>query len=503
MSDARRSEFGRTTVPVRAAVALLTLSLGFITAICLLAWPLPAQEHKTSLPEFNLSLEGDAMIVTSATARQTDPRFMGIVNALHKADAAVLNVEGTFAGREAYPVYDSGGTWVASDPERLKDLQWMGINLFSMANNHVLDYGGAGLFDTLRVLRQNHAVFAGIGETLGEARAPGYLTTPHGRVALISCASTFSAEAPAGEARPGMRGRPGVSVLRHLTRYRVDAQTFEALGKMREYLKLDNTTVRPPTQADAPNLAASNGGKQGQMNSPKSEKLTFDGTGLTFELSDNVGTTTSPDPRDLAQITHAIRDAREMADYVVTYIHAHEQTPGSDEIPAQFVVQFAHEAVDAGTDVFAASGPHVLRGIEIYKGKVIFYNLGNFIFENDLVVPQPTDLYETFGLDFNALPSELFDARTDHDRRNWPSEPRDWESVIPDVVFRDGRPAAVTLTPITMGYGEMRPERGYPRLADTGKGTQILERLQKLSQPYGTNIVIKDGIGTITIPSHP
>jgi poly-gamma-glutamate capsule biosynthesis protein CapA/YwtB (metallophosphatase superfamily) len=500
MSNVSRREFRKPTVPVRTSV-LLGLSLSLITAICLFASPLPAQEHKTSLPEFNLTLGGDAIIVTSAPARQNDPRFMGVVTALHKGDAAVLNIEGTFAGREAYPVYDSGGTWVASDPERLKDLQWMGFNLFSMANNHVLDYSGPGLLDTIHVFQQDHAVYAGIGETLGEARAPGYLTTPHGRIALISCASTFSAEAPAGDARPDIRGRPGVSALRHLTRYRVDAPTYDALSKMKQYLQLDNTTVRPPTQADAPNLAAPNAGSQGQTNSAKFQKLTFDGTGLTFELSDNVGTTTSPDPRDLAQITHSIRDAREMADYVVTYIHAHEQTPGSDEIPAQFVVQFAHDAVDAGTDVFAASGPHVLRGIEIYKGKVIFYNLGNFIFENDLVVPQPTDLYETFGLDVNALPSELFDARTDHDRRNWPSEPRDWESVIPDVVFREGRPAAVTLTPITLGYGEMRPERGYPRLADAAKGIQILERLQRLSQPYGTNIVIKDGIGTITIPS--
>jgi poly-gamma-glutamate capsule biosynthesis protein CapA/YwtB (metallophosphatase superfamily) len=476
-------------------MSLLTPSLGLLIATGLLASPLPGQEQKKSKPEFNLILAGDAIIATSATARRNDPRFMGVVNTLHKGDAAVLNFEGTFAGREAYPVYDSAGTWIAADPERLKDLQWMGFNLFSMANNHVLDYGGLGLFDTIHTLQENHAVYAGIGETLGEARAPAYLSTPHGRVALISCASTFSAEAPAGNARPDMRGRPGISPLRHLTRYRVDALTFEALSKMKDYLQLDKTAFRSPTSADAANLASRNGAQ--------SQRLSFDGAGVTFELSDNVGTATIPDPRDLAQITHSVRDAQEMADYVVTYIHAHEQAPGSDELSAQFVMQFAHEAINAGSDVFAASGPHVLRGIEIYKGKVIFYNLGNFIFENDLVLPQPTDLYETFGLDVNALPSELFDARTDHDRRSWPAEPRNWESVIADVVFRDGHPAAVTLTPITLGFGETRADRGYPRLADAAKGTQILERLQKLSQPYGTNIVIKDGIGTITISSAP
>jgi hypothetical protein len=201
----------------------------------------------------------------------------------------------------------------------------------------------------------------------------------------------------------------------------------------------------------------------------------------------------------LAELTHSIRDAREMADYVVAYMHAHEQSPGALEVPAKFVVEYAHAAIDAGADVFAASGPHVLRGIEIYKGKVIIYSLGNFIFENDLVVPQPDDLYRTFKLGLDTLPAEMFDARSDHDRKNWPAEPKDWETVVAEVVFHGGTPAQVNLTPVTLGYGLKRPDRGYPRLADATMGAKILERLQKLSQPFGTTIAINNGIGTIQI----
>lgn len=71
---------------------------------------------------------------------------------------------------------------------------------------------------TMQVLRQGSAVYAGIGENLGEARAPAYLSTPHGRVALVACAATFQDDAPAGDARSDIHGRPGLNPLRHDTR---------------------------------------------------------------------------------------------------------------------------------------------------------------------------------------------------------------------------------------------------------------------------------------------
>jgi poly-gamma-glutamate capsule biosynthesis protein CapA/YwtB (metallophosphatase superfamily) len=467
----------RAATPALRVCAPLALFLFAIASLFVASFSVYAQEHKVTPPEFNLALVGDAIIVTPVMVHQSDPQFMGVVNAVHKSDAAVINFEGTFASEAAFPVADTGGTWIASDPGRLKDLQGIGLNLFSAANNHSVDFGIRGLLDTISVFKQGGAVFAGIGENLGQARAPGYLSTPHGRVALISGATTFSVEGPAGEARPDMRGRPGLSALRHQTVYRVNAATFDALRKMRQDI----------------------GGEQGGAGSPQTLRVPFDSGAVTFELSDRTGVVTVPDPRDLAEITHSIHDAREMANYVVTYVHAHEQIPGNVEIPAQFLTEYAHAAIDAGADVFAASGPHVLRGIEIYKGKVIMYSLGNFIFENDLVVPQPTDLYRTFGLGLDVLPAEMFDARSDHDRKNWPAEPRDWQSVVANVVFRDGRPAEINLTPISLGYGATRPNRGIPRLAEPGMATQILERLQKLSQPFGTTIAIKNGIGTITI----
>lgn len=440
--------------------------------------PVSAQEPKAVSEEFNLTLVGDSIITQPVAIRKGDPRISAALNAVREGDAAFTNVELVFASPAAPPAFATAG--LAADSSMLKDLQAIGFNLFSASNNHSLDYGIQGLLDTLQVYRQASAVYAGIGENLGLARAPGYLPTAHGRVALISSASTFSVGAPAGPERADVRGRPGLSPLRFQTKYGVDAASLETLRKIKSEFKLP-------------------GGNAQEAGSKQNVALRMDSSDVTFELSDTPRVTTTPNPRDLAQITHNIRDAHEMADYVVTYIHAHEGAPAGREVPAEFIVDYAHAAIDAGADVFVATGPHVLRGIEIYKGKVILYSLGNFIYTYDLVHYVPEEMYEDYNLGPDALPSDFYDTRSDHDRRGWPADPMFWQSVIAHVVFRNGLPAKIILTPIEIGFGKKRADRGYPAVADAPMSTQILERLQKLSQPFGTNLTIKDGIGTITI----
>ena len=51
----------------------------------------------------------------------------------------------------------------------------------------------------------------------------------------------------------------------------------------------------------------------------------------------------------------------------------------------------AHAVIDAGADVFIGHGPHLDRGIEIYKGKPILYSLGALVIENDTVERMPQD----------------------------------------------------------------------------------------------------------------
>lgn len=429
--------------------------------------------------DFTLTLTGDSIITQRLSVHQQDAQFMTVVNAVREGDAAFTNLEILFHRYDAPPSAQSGGTWLAAEPYLFKELQSIGFDLFATANNHSLDYGIEGLREHRRTLLETGAAFAGIGENLGEARAPTYLETARGRVALISCASTFPPGSPAGAQRPDLRGRPGLNPLRFRTRYILNAAALAALRQIKEDLRLGVGPVLWRGEPDTP------------------QRINF--LGNTFELGERPTVVTEPDPRDLKGQTDAIRGARRQADYVVVSIHAHEGAPGAREVPAQFLVDFAHAAVDAGADVFVGHGPHVLRGIEIYKGKVIFYSLANFIFQNETVKRLPADLYEEYGLGPEAFPADLYDTRSDYDRRGFAADPLYWESVVAHVSFRDGRASEVRLMPITLGFGRSRWQRGRPEAADPETSVKILDRLQKLSQPFGTRIAIKDGVGIIAI----
>jgi poly-gamma-glutamate synthesis protein (capsule biosynthesis protein) len=150
-----------------------------------------------------------------------------------------------------------------------------------------------------------------------------------------------------------------------------------------------------------------------------------------------------------------------MADYVVTYTHSHEQADEL-EVPSQFLVEYAHAAIDAGDDVFGASGPHVLRGIEIYKGRPIFYSLGNFIFHT-------------------------------REMTRWPALV--WRSVLADLRLGRGQLKGMTLTPILLNEQGTAGDtffqtRGAPRLAHGEEAASILNRLAKLSGDLGTTLKV-------------
>ena len=88
-----------------------------------------------------------------------------------------------------------------------------------------------------------------------------------------------------------------------------------------------------------------------------------------------------------------IARAKTMADVVVVYMHAGAEGSSDDHVTRAtetYVGEnrgneyaFAHAAIDAGAELVLASGPHVLRGMEWYRGHLIAYSLGDFANYND------------------------------------------------------------------------------------------------------------------------
>ena len=66
------------------------------------------------------------------------------------------------------------------------------------------------------------------------------------------------------------------------------------------------------------------------------------------------------------------------SDLIIAYMHYGNEYAHS---PNENQIKFSHELIDYGADVVIGSHPHVTQGIEMYKGKPIFYSLGNFIFD--------------------------------------------------------------------------------------------------------------------------
>jgi hypothetical protein len=90
---------------------------------------------------------------------------------------------------------------------------------------------------------------------------------------------------------------------------------------------------------------------------------------------------------DLAAVRALLADARRRANVVVVFLHGGAEGAGQEHVPAGAETYlgedrgdlraFAHAAVDAGADLVLGSGPHVLRGLEVYNHRAIAYSLGN------------------------------------------------------------------------------------------------------------------------------
>ncbi len=82
---------------------------------------------------------------------------------------------------------------------------------------------------------------------------------------------------------------------------------------------------------------------------------------------------------DMSRVVHAIRKLKRKVDYVVVGFHwgIEYQAP-----PIAQQVAEAHAAIDAGADLVIGHHPHVLEGVQLYKGHLIAYSLGDLVFDH-------------------------------------------------------------------------------------------------------------------------
>lgn len=424
-------------------------------------------------PKLTLVALGD-LILTRRVSLNAEAAFQGVVGLLRSADCTWGNCEMNIIGPDTgYPMSKGRDGTVIAPPWAAEELAWMGINFLGMANNHTCDYGEAAVLETLDHVERAGMGTAGSGEDLQRASRPGYVDTRGGRVAQVSCASTFPHWSAAAPTTPFERGRPGLNPLRVRRTYQLRSDLLEGLRAAERGVAEASGQDRPDDDAPA-------------------GRIRFLGTDFV-EGSTN-DTRTEAVEEDLTRVTDAVRIARRNARVVIVSIHAHERYRKVDT-PARFLQPFARSCIDAGADAFFGSGPHLLRPLEIYRGKPIFYSLGNFVFQYETV--------ERIGADeliANDLDPRTRDLSLAFDNFRFPEDRRYWETVVPFVTVEgDRRVTELRLHPVLMGQDEPRHYRGTPVLASGEDARSILERFARLSAPYDTQLEIRDGVGYVRL----
>jgi len=434
-----------------------------------------------------IALTGESMI-TRALRPFTEPAFLALRSLLTSADVAFTNGEMLFHDFEGSPAHRSA-TWMRCHPRFIEDLIWLGVSLVNTAHNHAFDYGEAGLLASLGHLSSAGMTHAGSGRNRAEAVAPAYLDTASGRVALIGATTSGRQLSRAGEQRPDLQGRPGTNLIRWTAEWHVPGDEFEALRRTAEGL---GWSQRPPSDWLAAFPFDPRPADDVVYFSDRSMFPSSDDPVARYVRSDRYATRSVAHVDDVERNLRSIRDAADMADWVVFSIHNHE-FDGTDEVPAGHIVALARDAIDAGADVVIGHGPHRDRGIEIYHGRPILYSLGNFIAQNSTVERLPQDALDQFGLGLTDNAVDLYRARDAGSRgaRNTFSGEKPYsQSVVATIEFEARELVGIRLDPVDLHMSAPRAQAGRPTIATGDVATEILERMRRMSRSHGTTIEI-------------
>lgn len=320
-----------------------------------------------------------------------------ILNWMKEADVAFANLETTLAKSQPYYHPRPITYRFRAEPKNAEDLKSLGIGVVSLANNHVFDYGDSAFIETLETLDKAGIEHVGAGMNIEEALTPVILDVNDQRIAFLGFATVFPVMGMASH------DRPGVAAVRNKIVYEFDSPRLP-------------TDIRP-----------------GYSTLPK-----------IYEV---------PMADDVRRMKDSIKHAKEESDIVVVSIHwgrEYEDTPNEGQRT------LGHRMIDAGADLVIGHHPHTAQAIEIYKGKHLFYSLGNFMMQVEWDIAR-CEMYlnEAFivkvGIeDKNISMVEILPTRTD--KTGLPMITEDFPNVI-DHLKRISSPLKASI--ISRGQGAM------------------------------------------------
>lgn len=440
---------------------------------------------------FDLSISGGC-IIDKRFSLVKDPRFLAVVDIVRKADLSFIHLEGAICedGQpEVFAAAEAGWTWRRMPEFFAEELKWAGYDFVSHASNHAMDYMYGGLYETWRVLDSAGVPYAGTGRSLAAARRPAFVDCPQLRLALVSASTSTPDWARAADPIREDGPRPGINQIRMI--YALEKHDLEAAKAL--YMKMGWWITEVG---------------DGFMVNPAGLHNTI----TRFTLADERGARQIADPADVEANLEAIRNAKTRADFVMFHLHNHEWNASRDlSQPPDFVRDLAHAAIDAGADLFLAEGAHsLLRGIEIYKGKPIFYDPGDLFKDGNSKTRPLSEYYWIRGTDpATGKESVITDDSTIHENRQKvpiPTFPPGGYNtgkvlavIVPVCSFDDaGNLKQIAIHPAKHMKGSALIN-GLPGIVTGEEAREVIDYLAELSEPFGTKIVYENGTGVIRL----
>jgi poly-gamma-glutamate synthesis protein (capsule biosynthesis protein) len=362
-----------------------------------------------------------------------------------------------------------------------------------------MDRGPDNLYSAMNALDKAGIVYSGAGKDLDHARLPGYLELEKGLVALLATSTAEQGvtyyQQHTRATKPGNTypGRPGLNGIRHDSYYTVDSETFEKIRELKskfyESNKVSYSYFGRNERLELQRIP--------RPKEDRREEMLF--LGNRFVLDKEIKMHFFMHPKDRYENIKIIKDVSKQADWTLATHHTHESKPYYDKetLPSDFIRKYAHDCIDAGADAYLGHGKHTGQGIEIYKNKPIIYSLANPIYGGFTRRRIPMECYEMFGLGLDSTPLEFMKKK---------GVPIEWLQSLLAVFTLEGEKGSRKLVdfklyPIDGGADKPYSQFGVrPILVKNEKiAKKIINRYQKLSDPFGTKIEYKNGIGIVKI----
>ena len=488
-------------------------------------------------------------------AKDTSPDIQYFIKIIREADLAVGDLENEMFDFDNFG--HSGGN--LGTKEVADDWALMGIDMVSRANNK--DQRFPGVWEDFRQVERVGIVHVGVAHSLPEARMARYLSTTKGLAGMVGMYSQGGTDSP-------FQGGPityvtasqlaQVKAMKDLMlarRNEIEVPVALPIEDAEGSVNVFGVTFKlgPKPDGEAPPLPRRRGlndtpsgpldgvnnalrltlfhgvtaGQMAQLRAIANDAGTgsdLHAFGTQFRLMDRPGEFSyDMNPQDRKEILTQIRTGKQASDILVSNMHWHQnryafQAYSHDHFPADFEIKFAHEAIDQGDDVFIAEGVHTIKGVEIYKGKPIFYGVSNFIFQSAIMplgkgklppVPgesaRPAEDFRPPGFPGSGRrakdtsgPDEIVG---EHETQGFWQLKANLESILTSSHFENGKLVEVRLYPVDLGQTPRAGSQvGIPKRPAPAVAKKILDEIIEYSKPFGTKITVEDGVGVIRIP---